>query len=105
MFNISIMNDEKLTESEKEDLEFEQDKHDGFYQTDKNAESDSETQRKGLLAYGALATLIAAIIVFIGIGWAIDYKFQTAPWGIVGGILFGAIIGFYQFIKISSKLN
>ncbi len=96
------MEDEKLTESEIEEKEFEQDKKEGFFNADKNAESEQETTRKGLQAYGALSTLIGAIIIFLAIGWVIDKYFQTSPWGIVGGILLGSIIGFYQFIRISS---
>lgn len=88
---------------DREEKEFEQDKKDGFYQPDKNAESEVETTRKGLMGYAALSTLIGAILVFMALGWLIDYKFQTTPWGIVAGIIFGAIIGFYQFIRISSQ--
>ncbi len=99
------MNDEKLTADELAEKEFEQAKLDGFYQTDKNAESEVETNRKGIMAYGALTTLIGAILVFMAIGWLIDYKFLTSPWGIVSGILFGSVIGFYQFIRISAKAS
>ena len=97
------MKDDDLTEEEIEEREFEQEKKEGFYQTDQNAENETETTRKGLAAYAALTTLIGANLFFMLIGWLIDYKFQTSPWGIVSGIVFGAIIGFYQFVRISSQ--
>lgn len=98
------MKDEDLNEVEAEEKQFEQDKKEGFYQSDANPESQADSNRKSGLAYGAVITLVGAILVFLAIGWAFDRYFQTAPWGIVVGIIFGAIVGFYQFIRISSKL-
>ena len=88
-----------------EDEQFEKDKHEGFYQPDEHPESQAEATRKSGLAYGAVITLVGAILFFLAIGWAFDKFFGTAPWGIVIGILVGAFLGFYQFIRISSKLN
>jgi ATP synthase protein I len=90
---------------DKEDQQFEKEKEDGFYQTDKNPESTAESNRKSGLAYSAVIMLVASILVFLGIGWVLDRYFNTAPWMLVGGIILGAIIGFYQFIRISSQLN
>ena len=86
-----------------EDKEFEQDKKDGFYQADPNPESEAESNRKSSLAYGAVTALVGAILIFMAIGWAIDKYWQIAPWGIVIGIILGAIIGFYQFIRMTSQ--
>jgi F0F1-type ATP synthase assembly protein I len=87
----------------QEEKQFEKDLKDGFYQTDKEAEPDTETTRKGLDAYAAVGTLIGGILFFLGIGWLADKYFQTSPWGMVAGIIFGAIVGFYQFVKIANK--
>jgi F0F1-type ATP synthase assembly protein I len=96
------MNDEFETEEERE---FEKDVKDGFYQPDKNAESIGETNRKSGLAYGAVTLLVAAILVFLGIGWLIDNYFHTSPIGLVVGVILGTIIGFYQFYRISSQID
>ncbi len=88
-----------------EDEQFERDKHDGLYQPDQHPESQAESTRKSGLAYGAVISLVGAILVFLAIGWGVDKYFQTAPWGIVIGILVGAVLGFYQFIRISSQLD
>lgn len=93
--------DEFLTEDER----FEKDKKDGFYQPDPNPESQAEANRKSGLAYGAVTVLIGAILIFLAIGWSIDRSLNTSPWGITSGIVLGAIIGFYQFIRISSKID
>lgn len=88
---------------DEEDKEFEQDKKDGFYQPDPNPESEAESIRKSSLAYGAVTALVGAILIFMGIGWAVDKYLQISPWGIVLGIILGAIIGFYQFIRMTSQ--
>ena len=38
------------------------------------------------------------------IGWVVDWLFQSSPWGIVGGIVVGSILGFVQFFRISSQI-
>lgn len=88
---------------DEEDKEFEKDKKDGFFQPDTNPESDAEANRKSGLAYGAVISLVGSILLFMGIGWAIDKYLQTSPWGIVIGIIFGTVVGFYQFIRLTSQ--
>jgi F0F1-type ATP synthase assembly protein I len=96
-----MKDDDELDQAEKE---FEQDKEDGFYQPEPHPESQAEANLKSGLAYGAVTLLIGSILIFLAIGWGIDKFFNTSPWGIVVGIILGAIVGFYQFIRISSKL-
>jgi F0F1-type ATP synthase assembly protein I len=96
------MNDNFETEEEKE---FEKDVKDGFYQPDEHPESVGETNRKSGLAYGAVTLLVAAILVFLGIGWLIDNYFHTSPIGLVAGVILGTVIGFYQFYRISSQID
>lgn len=88
-----------------EDEQFEKDKKAGFYQSDPNPESQAESTRKSGLAYGAVITLVGAILIFLGIGWALDKYFQTAPVLLVSGVILGTIVGFYQFMRISSQID
>ncbi len=67
-------------------------------------ESTAETARGSGLAYGAAISLFGAVIVMLIIGWLADRIFGSSPWGIVVGIILGAIIGFYQFFKINSQI-
>ena len=44
-------------------------------------------------------TLIGAIILLGGIGFAIDRWLGTTPWFLLGGLLLGLIVGFYELAK------
>ena len=44
-------------------------------------------------------TLIGAIILLGGIGYAIDYWRGTSPWFLFGGVILGLIVGFYELAK------
>ena len=63
-----------------------------------------ETNRKSGLAYGAALMLFSSVISFCGVGWLLDRWLGTKPWWLVTGIVLGAIAGFYQFIRLTSKL-
>ena len=63
-----------------------------------------ETNRKSGLAYGAALMLFSSVISFCGVGWLLDRWLGTRPWLLVTGIVLGAIAGFYQFIRLTSKL-
>ena len=44
-------------------------------------------------------TLIGAIIVLGGIGYALDGWQGTSPWFLLGGLLVGLLVGFYELAK------
>ena len=69
------------------------------------AENFGDTTRKSGLAYGAAITLFASVLIFLGIGYAVDVWLKSSPWGVVGGVVFGSVIGFYQFIRIANEIN
>jgi F0F1-type ATP synthase assembly protein I len=50
-------------------------------------------------AAGAGYTLIGAILLLGGIGYAIDYWSGRAPWFLVGGLLLGIVVGMYELAK------
>ncbi len=75
-----------------------------MFQTDFKPESLAQTARKSGLAYAAGITLFASIVFLMGLGWFADLLLGTSPWGIVGGIILGSIIGFIQFFRITSQI-
>jgi F0F1-type ATP synthase assembly protein I len=44
-------------------------------------------------------TLIGAILVLGGIGYALDAWRGTSPWFLLGGLLLGIVVGFYELAK------
>ena len=68
------------------------------------AGSSAETVRQSGLAYSAGIAFFASVVFMMVIGWGADLLFGSSPWGIVGGIVLGSIIGFVQFFRITSRI-
>jgi len=66
---------------------------------------DQETNRKSGLAYAAGLNLFVSVIGFSGLGWLLDRWLETAPYCLAGGVVIGAAAGFYQFVRLTSKLS
>ncbi len=67
-------------------------------------ESMAETVRRSGLAYSAGIAFFASVVFMLVIGWGADLLLGSAPWGIVGGIVLGSVIGFVQFFRITSRI-
>jgi ATP synthase protein I len=66
---------------------------------------DQETNRKSGIAYAAALNLFASVAAFCGAGWLLDRWLATAPWLLAVGVVLGAAVGFYQFVRLTSKLS
>ncbi len=44
-------------------------------------------------------TLIGAIVLLGGIGYALDEWLGTSPWLLFGGLVLGLIVGFYELAR------
>ena len=75
-----------------------------LFQSSFKPESQAETARKSGLAYSAALVLAGSVIFLLIIGWILDSFLGTSPWCLVGGIVLGSIIGFYQFFTLTSKI-
>jgi F0F1-type ATP synthase assembly protein I len=58
-----------------------------------------ESVRRSGPAAAASYSLIGAILLLGGIGYAIDEWGGTSPWFLLGGLLLGLIVGFYELAK------
>jgi ATP synthase protein I len=65
---------------------------------------DQEENRKSGIAYAAAFTLFASVAAFCGLGWLLDRWLGTQPWLMVVGLVLGAVAGFFEFVRLTSKL-
>ncbi|HEY0077166.1 MAG TPA: AtpZ/AtpI family protein [Pyrinomonadaceae bacterium] len=66
---------------------------------------EQEVTRRSGLAYAAGLGIFFSVAAMMGFGWVLDRWLGTSPWLMVTGIILGSIVGFYEFIRIISKLN
>jgi F0F1-type ATP synthase assembly protein I len=67
-------------------------------------ETTEENIRQGGLAWSAGIVFFGSVAFMLFLGWLADLLLGSSPWGIVGGIVLGSIIGFIQFFRISSQI-
>jgi len=54
-------------------------------------------------AAGASYTLIGAIILLGGIGYAVDKWLGTSPWCLLAGLVLGIVVGMYELARTVFK--
>jgi F0F1-type ATP synthase assembly protein I len=59
-----------------------------------------ENIRRSAPAAAAGYTLIGGIVLFGGLGYAMDQWRGTSPWWLLTGLLVGIVVGFYELAKI-----
>lgn len=64
----------------------------------------AESSRMSGLAFTAGIAFVSSVAFMLVLGWLVDTFIGTAPWGIVGGIVLGSIIGFVQFFRLNSQI-
>ena len=48
-------------------------------------------------------SLIGAVLLLGGAGYLVDGWLATEPWGLLGGLLLGLVVGFYELAKTVLK--
>ena len=67
-------------------------------------ESLAETSRRSGLAWSAGIAFFASVVFMLILGWGADLLLGSSPWGMVGGIVLGSVIGFVQFFRLTSQI-
>lgn len=67
-------------------------------------ESIAETARKSGLAWSMGVVFVVSVVFMMILGWGADLLFGSSPWGLVIGIVIGALIGFFQLFRLSSQI-
>src|ERR1700749_542789 len=70
-------------------------------------EPESEQQEatgKSGVAYAAGLTIFFSVLSFMGVGWVLD-RWLGTRWLMVTGIILGAAVGLYQFVRIISRID
>lgn len=65
----------------------------------RSAKSLQENASNAGAAAGASYTLVGAVILLGGIGYAVDRWQGSAPWGLLIGLMLGIVVGFYELVK------
>ena len=66
--------------------------------------STDEAVRRSGLAWSAGIVFFSSIAFMLFLGWGADLLLGSSPWGLVGGIVLGSIIGFIQFFRLTSQI-
>jgi ATP synthase protein I len=61
--------------------------------------------RKSGLVYAAVLSFVLSTVTMLGLGWVLDRWLGTSPWLVVTGIVLGAGVGFYQFVRLLSRIS
>jgi len=65
----------------------------------RSTRSFQENVEKSGSAAGASYTLIGALVLLGGLGYAGDRWWGTRPWLLLAGLLLGLIVGFYELAR------
>lgn len=67
-------------------------------------ETPDEAVRQRGLAFSVGVVFFGSVAFMLFLGWLADLLLGSSPWGIVSGIILGAVIGFLQFFRITSQI-
>lgn len=85
----------------KDDLENAEEE---FFQPPAEKETVGETARKTGLAFSAGLTLFGSVVALSVVGFLADMFFDSSPKGLIIGFVLGAIVGFFQFFRLTSQI-
>lgn len=69
------------------------------------AEGNQATQSAVTMVYAIGTDFGVTILAGLAIGWVIDHFAKTNPWGLLGGLLVGFLVGGFRFFKEGMAAN
>lgn len=93
---LSVFDTEGDADSEKHDPE-------PFILSEAKPETNAEIIRRSGIAWSMGIAFFASVVFTMILGWGADLLLGTAPWGVVAGIVLGALVGFMQIFRLSSQ--
>ncbi|MDT7543494.1 MAG: putative F0F1-ATPase subunit Ca2+/Mg2+ transporter [Acidobacteriota bacterium] len=70
-----------------------------------NDENDRDANRRSAAMWGAGLSMFSSVLAGFLIGWGLDRWLKTSPWMVVLGIVLGSAVGFYELVRLTSKLD
>ena len=67
-------------------------------------EENREVTRRSGIAYAAGLTIFLSVVSFMGVGWLLDRWLGTS-WIMIAGIVLGSVVGFYEFVRIITRIK
>ena len=55
--------------------------------------------------YRLLGQMLGGVLGGIGLGWLVDHFARTSPWGVVCGLLIGAVLSIYSTVRTASRMG
>jgi F0F1-type ATP synthase assembly protein I len=92
------------TEADKQTETAYENTHGTIFQSEYTPPTTGETIRQSGLAWSAGVVLFASVVFMMIFGWFADLLLGSSPWGLVGGVILGGIIGFIQLFRITSQI-
>ena len=71
----------------------------GRFSIERSTRAFQDNVSRSASAAGASYTLVGAILVLGGIGYAVDQWQGTSPWFAMSGLVLGILVGFYELMK------
>lgn len=84
--------------------EYETPTNDVFVQLPYEEPTVEETARRSGIAYSLGIAFFVSVAFCMLLGWLADWLLGSRPWGLVGGIVLGSVLGFVQFFRMSSQM-
>lgn len=72
---------------------------------DRDEQEEESVNRKSSMAYAAALSLFFSVVTLLGLGWLLDRWLGTGPWLLVAGIVLGSVIGLYEFVRLTSRID